>query len=124
MGINTNCYCYWGVKTAWSEEFSNASEEVYEANTAKYGYGKSPSDADVDHLFDCYGAEYMIFGQQLWCSGDARWSEMVNETQTEINGEILQAWRTEYIKHFESLYPGLVHLVDVPWKLINFVHYS
>jgi hypothetical protein len=124
MGINTNCYCYWGVKTAWSNEFSDASEAVYEANIAKYGYGKLTSDADVDNKADCMGAEYMIFGKQLWDSGDARWNEMVNETQTEINGEILQAWRTEYIEHFKSLYPDQLHLIDVPWKLINFVHYS
>jgi hypothetical protein len=124
MGINTHCYCYWGVKTAWSDEFSDANEEVYGANTAKYGYGKSPGDADVDHMMDGMSGEYMVFGVQLWDSGDARWGEMVNEDQTEINDKILEAWRTEYIEHFKSLYPNLVHLVDVPWKLINFVHYS
>jgi len=124
MGINTNCYCYWGVKTEWSDAFSDANEEVYEANTAKYGYGKSPADADVDYMSDGMGGEYMVFGVQLWDSGDARWGEMVNESQTELNDGILETWRTEYIEHFKSLYPDLVHLVDVPWKLINFVHYS
>jgi hypothetical protein len=125
MGINTHCYCYWGVKTIWSEEFSDANEEMYEATVAKHGHGKPfPADSEVDYMSDDMGGEYMVFGVQLWDSGDARWGEMVNETQTEINGEILETWRAEYIEHFKSLHPDLVHLVDVPWKLINFVHYS
>lgn len=117
MGINTNVYSYWGVRTEWNNEVSDRIDEVYNMDL-------DPKD-DVDILTDCYSCEYMIFGKKLYDSGDARWGEMVNSNEVEINQTILNNMKEEYMKKFKKLYPDQYDwLSSKPWKLINLVHLS
>lgn len=69
--------------------------------------------------------EYMVFGVQLYDSGDSRWGEMVNSNEVDISPEILHNMKTEYMETFKRLYPGQYDwLAEKPWKLVNLVHYS
>lgn len=125
MGINTHVYSYYGFRTEWNEEFSNAYEELYEANIEKYGYNNVPADADIDYISDGMSCEYMVFGERLYDSGDARWGEMNNSNEIEINDEILAKMKSEYMEQFKRLYPDHYEwAASFPWKIVNFVHYS
>lgn len=125
MGINCHCYSYWGVRTEWNEEFSNDYEEVYSINVKLYGYDKEPSDAQVEVLMDGMSCDYMIFGVQLYDSGDSRWGEMINSNEIDINQSILDNMKNQYMIQFKKLYPQHYDwLAKKPWRLINLVHYS
>ena len=125
MGINVHVYSYWGVRTEWNKEFSDAYEEIEEANIDTYGYNKEPADAQVEVLSDGMSCEYMVFGKRLYDSGDSRWGEMVNSNEVEINQEILDRMREDYMTQFRQLYPDHYDwLAEKPWRLVNLVHYS
>jgi hypothetical protein len=69
--------------------------------------------------------EYMIFGVRLYDSGDARWGEMVNSNEVEINQTILDNMQANYMAKFNRLYPEQYDwLAARPWRLVNLVHYS
>jgi len=125
MGINVHCYSYWGIRTEWNKEFYDAYEEIEEANIDTYGYNKEPADAQAKVLMDGMSGEYMVFGERLYDSGDARWGEMVNSNEVEINQTILDTMREEYMAKFRQLYPEhFGWLNSKPWRLVNLVHYS
>jgi len=117
MGINIHVYSYWGVRTEWNESVSDRIEEVYDMEI-------DPAD-DVSILCDCYSCDYMVFGEQLYDSGDSRWGEMVNSNEVEIDQTILDAMREEYMTKFKRLYPDQYEwLAAKPWRLVNLVHHS
>jgi len=125
MGININVYSYWGVRTKWNKEFSDAAEDVYEYNVKKYGYKNRPVDSDCDYLSDGMSCNYMVFGQQLYDSGDSRWGEMCHSNEVELTQEILDGMEAEYMQRFKLIYPNqFLWLAEKPWKLVNLVHYS
>jgi len=129
MGIDTHVYCVYGVKTEWDDDFHQAQDEYETALIKEHGYdkwrsGKIPDDPMIEVTSDGMGGEYMVFGPQLYDSGNWRWGELTQETQVELDGDTLKRMRDEYIETFRKVYPDHVHLVDRPWKLINFVHYS
>lgn len=125
MGINTHVYSIFGVRTEWNEEFSEAYNDLYEQNIERYGYDKEPESAQAGVLMDGMGCEYMVFGVELYDSGDARWGEMLNANEVEINQKILDNMRTEYMEKFRRLYPDHYDwLAAKPWKLVNLVHFS
>lgn len=115
MGINVHVYSYWGVRTEWHEGVSDRMEEVYDID----------GNESVDILTDCYSCEYMVFGVQLYDSGDSRWGEMVNSNEVDIYPERLDQMRHDYMEQFRKLYPDQYEwLAQKPWKLVNLVHYS
>ena len=125
MGINVHVYSIYGVRTEWSEQFSDAYEAVEDRNIEKYGYGKAPADAQIEVLMDGMSCEYMVFGEQLYDSGDSRWGEMINSNEVEINQTILDTMREAYMTKFKLLYPDQYEwLAAKPWRLVNLVHYS
>lgn len=125
MGINVHVYSIYGVRTEWNDEFYEAYEAVEEANCDQYGYNNAPAHTQVDVLMDGMGGEYMVFGVELYDSGDSRWGEMVNSNEVEINDDILEKMRTKYMNNFKRLYPDYCEWLDLkPWRLVNLVHYS
>lgn len=114
MGINIHVYSYWGVRTEWNKDVSEREDELYDLE-----------QADVDFLSDGMSCEYMVFGVQLYDSGDSRWGEMVNSNEVEINDAILESMREEYMAKFKLRYPDQYEwLAAKPWRLVNLVHYS
>lgn len=125
MGINTHVYSYWGVRTEWHDDFYDAYEAIEEANIDQYGYNKAPAGTQIQVLMDGMSGEYMVFGERLYDSGDARWGEMVNSNEVEISQEILDAMREAYMTQFKRLYPDQYEwLAAKPWRLVNLVHFS
>ena len=125
MGINTNVYSYYGVRTEWISEFSDDYNELYDRNIEQYGYNNIPADADVEVLMDGMSCKYMVFGIQLYDSGDARWGEMVNSNEVDISESALAKMREEYLKKFKRLFPKHYDAVaNQRWRLINLVHFS
>ena len=117
MGINVHVYSYWGVRTEWNEAVSDRIEEIYDMKL-------DPAD-DVDILTDCYSCEYMVFGVQLYDSGDSRWGEMVNSNEVNISHNVLDQMHWDYMSKFKKLYPDQFEwLNSKPWRLVNLVHYS
>ena len=125
MGINVHVYSIYGVRTEWNEQFSDAYEEVEDHNIKQYGYNKEPADAQIEVLMDGMGGEYMVFGVELYDSGDSRWGEMVNSNEVEIDQTILDTMQEAYMTKFRRLYPDQYEwLAAKPWRLVNLVHYS
>ena len=115
MGINVNVYSYWGVRTEWHEGVSDRMDEVYDID----------GNESVDILTDCYSCEYMVFGVQLYDSGDSRWGEMYNSNEVEITQDKLDQMRFDYMEQFKRQYPDYYEwLAAKPWRLVNLVHYS
>ena len=117
MGINVNVYSYWGVRTEWNEAVSDRIEEIYDMKL-------DPAD-DVDILTDGMSCEYMVFGVQLYDSGDSRWGEMYNSNEVDISHNVLDQMHWDYMNKFKKLYPDQFEwLNSKPWRLVNLVHYS
>ena len=117
MGINIHVYSYWGVRTEYNNDVSDRWNDLDEQDI-------SPVN-DVEILMDGMSGEYMVFGVQLYDSGDSRWGEMVNSNEVEINDAILEQMRAEYMNRFKQLYPDQYEwLAAKPWRLVNLVHYS
>ena len=114
MGINIHVYSYWGVRTEWNDGVNDRIEEVYHIDKNK-----------LDILTDCYSCEYMVFGVQLYDSGDSRWGEMVNSNEVDVNPEKLAQLKHDYMTQFKQQYPDQYEwLAAKPWQLVNLVHYS
>lgn len=125
MGINVHVYSIWGVRTEWNEEFYEAYEKIEEENIDKYGYNSRPADSQIEVLVDGMSGEYMVFGVELYDSGDSRWGEMVNSNEVELDQTILDTMHNEYMGLFKDLYPDHYQwLAEKPWRLVNLVHYS
>jgi hypothetical protein len=114
MGVSTNFYTYYGCRIKWNDEFFDRYEELYEEN-------EDLADS-VDILFDCMGAEYIVFGKRLYDSGDARYGFEDGEAYTEINVLSFPVIEKEYRENFAKVFPDFVHLLE-PFALICFSHY-
>jgi len=117
LGINVNVYTYWGVRTEWNDEVSENREYLYNQ--------KIDPRVDVNILIDSMSGDYMVFGIQLYDSGDSRWGEMTNSHEIDISDAILEQIRVDYMSRFKLLYPEQFEwLNEKKWKLVNLVHYS
>lgn len=112
MGVSTNFYTICGIKTEWNEEFSEVYEEVYD-------------DPDTPYvLFECYDCKYMIFGEILFNSGDARWGFEDGDSFKEIDLSKLSDIEASYKKQFVEKFSQFKHLMDQPFKVMTLAHYS
>ncbi len=113
MGISTNVYTYYGIKVErYDEAFSKAYDEKYD----------DPQCPNV--LFDGIDAEYMILGKCLFDSGDFRWDMEDGDDLQEIDLAQLPKYEIEYKEKFRKFFPEFAHLVDKPFKIMTFTHYS
>lgn len=112
MGISTNFYTICGIKTEWIDDFSDAYDEVY-------------GDQDNPYvLFDDMGGKYIIFGEVLFNSGDARFGFKGGDHFKEIDLSKLSEIETNYKKQFVEKFPQFEHLIDQPFKVMTLTHYS
>jgi len=112
MGVSTNFYTIYGVRTEWDSDFSEAYDEVYK-------------DPDVPFvLMDSMGGEYFIFGIVLFNSGDMRWGFENGDAFKEIDLGALSGLETEYRQKFIPKFPQFASLIDQPFKLMTLAHYG
>lgn len=111
MGISTNYYTVHGVKLEWNDEFHEAYDEVY-------------NDEDTPIVnFESICGEYIILGKILYDSGDLRWGDL-KDAFVEIDLDSLSDIEADYKKEFIAKFPKFASLVEKPFKLMTFVHYS
>lgn len=112
MGVSTNFYTMCGIKTEWLDDFAEAYDDVYD-------------DKDTPFvLMDGMGGEYFVFGNILYDSGDARWGFEDGDDFTEIDLSTLADREEKYKQEFIAKFPTFAHLMDRPFKLMTFAHYS
>ena len=115
MGVDTYFMTMYGVKTDWTDEFSDAYEDAYSDS--------DDNGARLPHVvMDGMMGEYVVFGVSLLETESMRWEAPSGFVEVDIND--LDKDREAYIKHFTETFPAFAHLVDKPWKVISFVHYS
>lgn len=112
MGVSTNVYTMHGTKIDWDDKFIEAYDEVYD-------------DKDTPIvLLDGMGGDYIVFGTTLFDSGVMRWGLEGGDTFKEFELEQLHELETTYKTEFKTKFPEFAHLMDVPFKIMSFVHYS
>jgi hypothetical protein len=112
MGISINVYSVYGVKTDWDSEFSELYDQVYD----------DPDTPNV--IIDGMSGEYMIFGEILFNSGDARYAFEEGDSVTEFNIAELKKLEKKYKTNFKKKFPDCEILNDCEFKVISFLHYS
>jgi len=116
MGVNLNFYTFYGVRTEYLDNFSEAYNDVYIAN----GY-KDPVGLDI--VTDGMSGEFMVFGIKLWDSGDARYGYAGGESFASFDPNNLADQRNEYIARFKEVFPDFAHIVDEKWLIHSFAYY-
>lgn len=111
MGVSTNFYTIFGIKIDWDDAFSDAYEEVY-------------NDQDTPNvLMDGMSGEYMILGEILFDSGDARYGFEDGDAFQEIDFSDLEGMEAAYKALFEKKFPEFKHYMSAPFKLMMQAHY-
>ena len=112
MGVSLNFYTVFGAKLDWNDDFNDAYDEVYD-------------DKDTPFvLMDAMEGEYMIFGEVLFDSGDARYGFEDGDSFKEIELSKLADMEKEYKEKFIQKFPQFRDMVDKPFKLMTLAHYS
>lgn len=111
MGIDVNVYTVFGVKAPWSEQFVDDYDDVYE---------KCP----VDIIMDGMGGDYLIFGKHIFSSPNFRWNDGDGDAMTFTDISEFPAIEQSYRNEFAKWFPQHVELLNAPFKLITFTHYS
>jgi hypothetical protein len=101
----------YGIKAPWSEQFVDDYDDVYE---------KCP----VNLVMDGYGADYIIFGKHLFASPNFRWDADGGDSMTFTEVSDFPKIEQEYRAEFAKWFPQHTALLDAPFKLITFTHYS
>ena len=115
MGIDTHYYTVYGVKHEWDDKISEFNENAYD---------DAYNDDDTPNvILDSMSGEYVIFGEILYDSGNLRWGDM-EDVFVEIDLYKLPAIETAYKKAFVAKFPEFASLVEAPFKLMTFAHYS
>jgi hypothetical protein len=111
MGIDVHVYTIYGVKTEWNDALVDDLDDVYE---------KCPLDIVLDGM----GGNYMVLGKQLFGSPNFRWNDGDGDAFTEITIEQLSEIEAEYRQEFAKWFPAHVELLNQPFKILSFTHYS
>jgi hypothetical protein len=110
MSVDLSFYTVFGLKSDWNDDFIDAYNEIYETFDGN----------TVEVVMDGMCGEYIVFGEVL--SSDSQFQE--DTSFTEINISALEDRETRYKTKFKEDYPDFYHLIDKPFKLICFTHYS
>jgi hypothetical protein len=112
MGVSTHFYTIHGIKIDCNKKFNKVYDSVYD-------------DADTPFiLMDGMGGKYMIFGNVLFDSGDMRWGFEDGDVFVEIDTSSLTESENEYKQAFIAKFPEFADLMNSPFKLYTFAHYS
>lgn len=111
MGIDIHVYSVYGVKVdGYDTEFSDAYEEVWD-------------DCPLEIITDGMNGEYMVFGKQLFDSGNLRFLDS-EDTFKNIDITNLADIEKEYKLEFVKCFPKFAHYMEQPFQLLMFTHYS
>ncbi len=112
MGVDTRFYAVYGVcMTEWDDAFYDEYDEKYDLTE-----GKCPI------VFDGMSGEYFVMGHQFMETESMRYEMPYGFTS--IDPMDLEEYKQEYISNFHDVFPNWTHLLDGPWEIHVFVHYS
>jgi hypothetical protein len=106
MSIDTTFITIYGIKTEFINEISNIANEE--------NFDKVPF-----FIEDGMNGEYMVFGHKIFSGSDTG-----GDYFGMIDIEDLVLLRTEYTEKFEKVFPDFLYILNQPWKIISFLHYS
>lgn len=114
MGVNLNFYAYYGVRLPFKEDFMYAYEEV-----------EKDIEDTTSVLFDGMSGEYVIIGQRLWDSGDARYAYAGSDNYKEmpLTPEFERENKQYLEKFFKERLPAYSHYLEKDWSLIFVPHF-
>jgi len=112
MGVDTQVYVVYGIKHEWDDTFAEVYDERYE----------DPYLPEV--VLDGMCGEYMIFGKPLFVTASHRWDASEGDVYKEINPSLLMRYEQEYRENFYSVFPEFYNMLDKPFQIIAFIHYS
>jgi hypothetical protein len=104
MGVDVTAYTVYGVKLDYDSELVDTI------------YDKDENDMIVA---DGMCGEYVVLGKILQSHDTCGNPEFVF---TDLNK--LPEYEAEYKKDFQEKFPEFFHLVDKPFRLMSFLHYS
>jgi len=110
MGIDVHVYTIFGVKVPWDDQFVDDYDDVYER-------------CPIDVIMDGMGGEYLVFGKNLFSRPNFRWGDG-GDGFTTISPESLPEIEAEYRREFSKWFPQHTALVEQPFKILSFTHYS
>lgn len=111
MGINIKVYSVFGIKIDWNDDLVEKYEKVYD-------------DADTTMILDVMGGHYIVLGTILYQSSDFRYNDLEGDIMTSTSIENMQATEKKYRDDFEKKLPQFYHLLNEPFQVITFTHYS
>lgn len=115
MGVSINVYAYFGIKINWNSEIYDEFEKCYDYNNKFQG---------LDHAFDSMCGEYQVLGVKLFDSGDFRYGCEQGDEFAIINREKLNLLEAEYKEKFCAQFPQFAHIMQQPFEILVFTHYS
>jgi hypothetical protein len=115
MGVSTECMVYWGIRLEWNHDLNERFEEFWEEDRESELPG---------HVFDGMSCEYMVLGVQLWNGGDIRYGLEGGQPFTQQDVSELALMEAKYKEKFCNQFPEFAQLMDQPFKLCMFSHYS
>lgn len=115
MGISTHIYGFLGVKLPWNDALHEAFEDYMESDRG----GELPG-----HVFDSMGGKYHVLGIKLYDSGDFRWGMENGDVYKKIDISTFAEKERIYKDQFIRQFPEFRTMMDQPFSMLMFTHYS
>ncbi len=109
MGVDTRFITLYGIKRTYEECESLLEEDDGESST-------------LDFIVDGYDTQYVYLGHIFLKTASMRWDAPEGEISIDIDK--LKEYKKKYTAEFRDSYPDYIHLLDGPWYIHSFVHYS
>lgn len=112
MGVDIHVYGVWGIRIeGYPQDFSEAYDAVYDT-------------CPLEIIMDGMNGEYMIFGEKLFDSGNIRYGMEDGDECRLINPDSFKLLEEEYKKEFCKWFPQFKYMMEAPFQMIMFTHYS
>lgn len=115
MGVSINVYGFFGVRLNWNDQLNDAFEEFWNDNR----------EQDLpDYAFDSMTGDYQVLGVRLFDSGDFRYGAEDGDGCTKLDLESLADQEQKYKDDFINKFPQFAEIMEEPFKILMFTHYS
>lgn len=121
MGIDTRVYTVYGVKVDWDDSFNQAITDYIDPDDGPPLHTKEELP---DIVGDYMGGKYFIIGKILFKTSSFRWGGYEDDIMKEIDPAFLEEYENDYRSQFKQFFPKHYHLLNYPFKIITFMHFS
>lgn len=108
MGVDVTFFVMYGVKLPYDKDLVNDIQS------------EDHTDNDIELVVDYMCGSYIVLGNILSSMDEYGGGSEFSE----IDLDNLESGAEVYRKKFKSAFPKWGHLVDVPFKVVSFAHYS